>query len=222
VLATYDFPVKPGTADWKAFGTHLEMLNACRIPEKVLTQLSTEGLIETMLNYPLLFEIFAFNTPQQGIDAVTAQFNGFQELFARDDRCARLINKYESMDIRPQIDGLSAVAQVEYIWRVSVLEMIMAQQPVSSALSPSQINDLLTISLDKVAQKRAEADLISNGEQTTAWLISRTLQLAGYQPFLEIYNEDEYLPGFVSTGFAYNDYSILFTLAEQYLTDHSR
>jgi len=112
VLATYDFPVKPGTADWKAFGTHQEMLNACRIPEKVLTQLSTEGLIETMLNYPLLFEIFAFNTPQQGIDAVTAQFNGFQELFTRDDRCARLINKYESMDIRPQIDGLSAVAQV--------------------------------------------------------------------------------------------------------------
>jgi len=120
------------------------------------------------------------------------------------------------MDIRPQIDGLSVIEQGEYIWRVSALEMIIAQQPVLSGLSTSQINDLLTIALDKGEQIRAEAGLVSNGDQTTAWLISRPLQQAGYQPFLELYNRDEYLPGFVSTGFAYNDYGVLFKLADQY------
>ena len=32
----YDFPIKPGTDAWRAFNSHVEMLNACQIPEPLL------------------------------------------------------------------------------------------------------------------------------------------------------------------------------------------
>jgi len=31
VSGVYDYPVKPGTAEWKALGSHVEMLKVCQI-----------------------------------------------------------------------------------------------------------------------------------------------------------------------------------------------
>jgi hypothetical protein len=52
VSGVYDYPVKPGTAEWKALGSHVEMLKVCQIPDSNLTRMSTADLLETVLNYP--------------------------------------------------------------------------------------------------------------------------------------------------------------------------
>ena len=59
----YDYPVKPGTDAWKALGSHEDMLNACQIPETTLNRMSTAGLVETVLNYPLFGDAWAWNYP---------------------------------------------------------------------------------------------------------------------------------------------------------------
>ena len=55
----YTFPVKPGTDEWKALGSHDQMLAVCEIPENILTIMSTTALVETVLNYPLIGDWFA-------------------------------------------------------------------------------------------------------------------------------------------------------------------
>ena len=50
---TYDYPVKPGTEEWQAFTSHAEMLEACQIPEAILRDMTTEGLVETALDYQI-------------------------------------------------------------------------------------------------------------------------------------------------------------------------
>ena len=49
----YIYPINGGTPRWQAFTTHDEMLKACQIPEGILSTMSTSGLVETVLNYPI-------------------------------------------------------------------------------------------------------------------------------------------------------------------------
>lgn len=81
----YNFPVKPGTAQWKAFSSHIDMVEACQIPDSILHNMSTAGLVETVLNYPLSIDMHAYDNLQIGFDAVSAQFNGIPELLRRVD-----------------------------------------------------------------------------------------------------------------------------------------
>ena len=63
----YDFPVKPGSAMWNNFETHQQMLDACQIPENVLSKMSTEDLVTTCLNYPLSIDCFAYDNEVKGV-----------------------------------------------------------------------------------------------------------------------------------------------------------
>ncbi len=94
----YDYPVKPGTDAWKALGSHIEMLQVCQIPEIKLQTMSTAGLVETVLNYPLFCDAWAWNTPQEGFNTISGQFNGLAELLKRTDAGTVLLAKYKTMD----------------------------------------------------------------------------------------------------------------------------
>ena len=81
----WDFPVKPGTAEWKSLKNRHERCNACQIPDDVLPVLSTEQLIEVCLRYPFLIDIRAFDNILTGFDKYSRDFNGFRELIKRSD-----------------------------------------------------------------------------------------------------------------------------------------
>ena len=81
----YQYPVTPGMDAWRTFQSFDEMIDACQIPNNILTQMSTEALIESVLDYPLASIIFAYDTPAEGIKKISSYFNGLQELEKRDD-----------------------------------------------------------------------------------------------------------------------------------------
>ncbi|MBI5918101.1 MAG: hypothetical protein HY849_01825 [Nitrosomonadales bacterium] len=81
----YTFPVVPGTPEWMALTSHAEMIGATEIPGKILRRMDTATLLETCVNYPLREDFLAYDTPQRGIEAVIAQFNGLRELSLRRD-----------------------------------------------------------------------------------------------------------------------------------------
>ena len=83
--AAYVYPVLPGTDEWNALKGHGEMLAVCQIPEDILKALSTEDLLEVVLDYPLMGDMFSYSTMEQGFLRVQKQFNGLQELTSRDD-----------------------------------------------------------------------------------------------------------------------------------------
>lgn len=77
----YEYPVQPGSDKWTNFINHNSMASVCQIPKSILTIMSTDKLLEAVLKYPLLGDIFAFNSDQEGFDVVTSRFNGLQEFF---------------------------------------------------------------------------------------------------------------------------------------------
>lgn len=71
--------------EWKNLQSLDEMIEACQIPTTILNHLSTEKLIDVVLDYPLAINIFAYDTPKEGITQLASYFNGLQELVERDD-----------------------------------------------------------------------------------------------------------------------------------------
>lgn len=81
----------PGMSTWP-YGNHQNMVDACQIPEEVLEQLSTSDLVQTVMFYPLLDDIYAFDSVDDGFEIVKDHFRGLAELCARTDRVECLYN----------------------------------------------------------------------------------------------------------------------------------
>src|SRR5690625_4039877 len=76
---SYEYPIKPGTPEWKELN-YREHMESLQVPEEILRNLTTEALIETVLGYPFIVNTFLFNTYGEGFNAILSDFNGLQEL----------------------------------------------------------------------------------------------------------------------------------------------
>ena len=81
----WDYPVKPGMAEWEQHKTSQERLEACQIPVDVLSTLSTEDLTDICMKNPLIIGLI-FNYPpyDRGLDTLFRKFYGIKELFKRE------------------------------------------------------------------------------------------------------------------------------------------
>lgn len=81
----YDYPVKPGTKEWADITTNAQMISVCQIPDDLLTNMTTDALLETALEYPLLIDIRGYSSSQIGCEQLSHYFNGVSELISRPD-----------------------------------------------------------------------------------------------------------------------------------------
>ena len=86
----YQYPVVPGTDEWTALTDHVEKLELCQIPEEILSNMTTRALAETVLAYPLLVDMYAWDSTAIGYQVVSAAFNGLAELERRPDGLSAL------------------------------------------------------------------------------------------------------------------------------------
>jgi len=93
VIDAYDYPVKPGSPEWAELTSNDEIDAVLQIPENILYEMSTEGLIETVLNYPRFADIYASENYQISFDVLTENFNGFHELLQRSDAAVHLLER---------------------------------------------------------------------------------------------------------------------------------
>lgn len=165
----YEFPVKPGTSEWKNFNTGKEMCDALLIPIDILNRMSTENLVETCLNYPLFGSILAYNDLQTGFDFVTKDFNGLQELLKRKDAGKALLEKYKHTN--PEILGISWKDQSKTVYVFTYLELIIAQEPIISVLSEKEKTELIRESLRLLEEKQKFPNKYSLFVQKTSYLL---------------------------------------------------
>jgi len=126
VLA-WDYPIKPGMDEWANLKSHKEMVEVCQIPGHILSSLSTEDLTAICLQYPLLWDVFAFNLLDMGLDRLFDNFNGIRELFNRKDVWKELLKHYharlqglEILDDQSATD-LEKGNQIISVWMVEIL-----------------------------------------------------------------------------------------------------
>lgn len=81
----HQFSVVPRTEEWKSLKNVIEKREACYVPLDELENMSTPALIETIINYPLLVDIYVYNSIDEGINALSNYFFGIQVLSNREN-----------------------------------------------------------------------------------------------------------------------------------------
>ena len=176
----YQFPIRPGMTGWSALKTHDEMLAATQVPTSILQAMSTEGLVETCLNYPLLFEVYLYSAPQDGFEKLSARFNGLQELLRRSDAGAHLVQRYRMVDPTAIPEQWGSKQRGQHAASIGHLELTLAQYAVLRAAAPSLRLELLAECLRKAEAKRTLPNTFGpSGQERTAFLAGRVLQVDG-------------------------------------------
>lgn len=221
----YDFPIKPGTDAWRALPSRVERGNACQIPESLLHNMSTEGLVETVMNYPFLSDIMAYDSPWLGMQGISAQFNGITELLKRKDAGTVLLNKYMAMDAAIQ-DNFTDIWN-NYI-NSTCINFLLVQDPVLSNMTSTQLRDLVQRELAN-AQAEENLSVVYNycSLSTSAWMLCHIMLHVDYPPFKQKVSENEWLNTNIRDG-TLDRYSLHFvpcsvrtdiiSSAEQYLS----
>jgi hypothetical protein len=181
----YEYPARPGTPLWASLSSSLERINACQIPNDILNSMSTEALVETCLNYPMLRELlFSISGLQASMDFFMLTFNGFNELSQRSGSGEILLKKYLLMN---PCCYVYADNKGRFINSFSEFEMILSQEVYLTMLDKEELKQLLLKSIDCLYQKRNSSNdySIAFGLNTSILITARTLKVLNFSPFLQ-------------------------------------
>jgi hypothetical protein len=148
----WDYPIVPGTNEWKMLKNYKEKVEACQIPVDILHSLSTQRLLELCENYPLLVNIVLFNNVQNGFNSLK-DFNGMRELLTKKDLSTILLNEYSKIDPTEYQMDWHPYKRGMFTLSIKVLELILAQDEVINNLDKNQKKDAVGILLMKKEKK---------------------------------------------------------------------
>lgn len=92
----FEFP----NIQWASYDNHQQKLDACQIPDSLLSKIPTDELVKICMDYPMLLDAYAFNSIVQGMERVVSEFNGFTELQRREDNCLVLFEFLKNNDLK--------------------------------------------------------------------------------------------------------------------------
>lgn len=101
--------IKPGTEEWVKLGTVQNKREACRIPEETLKRMTNDELIEAIMEYPFLVDIYLFGPEGEPLrTAAQSVYEGcdaLRELLSRRDGAEALRAYRETISKDPEKYG---------------------------------------------------------------------------------------------------------------------
>jgi hypothetical protein len=178
----YIFPIQPGMEEWANFNSHQEMVDACQIPDFILHDICTSGIVDTYLKYPLLFTIFAFNNINEGLDQVYSDFNGFREFLLRNDCSSKFITKYENISPSDLDSTWTTLERGKFKQLLQFMEITLGYGPISQKLNSDERKRLIRLGLEKLTLKENN-NYSWPSRVTNLYVIATTLIQEDYKPF---------------------------------------
>lgn len=180
----WDYPVKPGSDEWKSFQTTQEMIDKCQIPEGILGTLPTKDLLEICLNYPFYGDVGLASSLQDGFDHHLKKFNGLYELMKREDVAVELMQRYLKINLLYFDKNWPSWQNGKNILRLIYFEIILGQYDILEKLSKKEkrvlMNDLINKYNHKLKDKKAFGGM---SKQVTLATISRIMEIEKFGSF---------------------------------------
>ncbi len=177
----WNFPISPGTEEWKQLDSYEAKLDAYNIPPDILNSISTKALTESCLSYPEWRLIFTRNSYCAGLAYVGSIFNGFNELLNRTDAADILIKKYKLIDPLRIDNNWSLTDQGLYTFNITYIELLLSHNQFIKYLNRDQENKLLTLAIERYHSKKALPNIYSlYGTSPTALICARIIDKNGF------------------------------------------
>jgi len=176
-VVSWDYPLKPGTQDWSLLHNQRSKVQACQIPDDILTTLSSDDLIVLYLKYPLLFNILSFSTLHKGMDKQNLNFNGYNELTSSSNEPH--LPFYRHLNISPDNfdPNWTSIRKGSFAFNIISLELILSQNEILQKLTYTDKKLLLTDAITKLDVKRKYVQVHDYlGLKSSCYLIISLLQ----------------------------------------------
>jgi len=144
----YDFSLH--TTEWNKLDSKEEMLKSTKLDVQKLAQLSSEELLDLVLAYPLRIDMFAYNSSQEGVDALEKQSDALKEFITRKDAPNILLNRLKVENANNNDDTiekliLGRILASEQIWTISEKqEDILREMDKANLIVVDSISSLLS------------------------------------------------------------------------------
>ncbi|WP_297093186.1 hypothetical protein [uncultured Draconibacterium sp.] len=193
---TWNYPVRPGTEEWKQLNSFKERLDAFNIPDDVLLEITTEELVKTCLEYPWWILITSRDYNQEGYDFLKSVFNGFRELEKREDAGRELIKEYEKMNPEDIYKFDTLVKQGVFSFKFTYIELLLAQKDIVKSINDKDLGLLIKKSSSVYNAKSEAFEKYSfYGIASSCLILSRVLEVKRHDNFIILGSE---LPEVVS------------------------
>jgi hypothetical protein len=213
VADKYTYPVTPGMAEWRAAADMYELV---QLPTRVLSSISTLGLIDALVQAPLFsgFYLLSSSRPIDTWHRHYERFNSATELFKRRDAGTALVKYYRAISL----DCIEAAAsdenfgQVAEYERIFGIEFLFTRQEILGKISHQD------------RQKLVEA-LLSNYEQkedgwTTLVPVARIMLDDKYPDMVKYYNDNvESCMASIDSGYGFpkEQAAVIITFANSFI-----
>ena len=144
----YEYPIAPDSEEWAAMGSTKELYAALDVPHYSLRHMTTQALVDTILDYPMFASNFcAITTPSSTYAHLRRVFNAIRELERRSDAGRVLMETYRAIEIRDVDDWHES-------FRPLFLETMLGQKVFLEQMSPQDRADLAAIADAKYRQEQ--------------------------------------------------------------------
>lgn len=151
----YKYNITPDSQDWARHYPY-ELFQFTNIPKNTVKNMSTATLVSTVMDYPFLGDIYAFDNANDGIAAVSERFSGLKELMSRKDAGSCLFNEYTA--IKQNVIADTEIDNNKTIMKEMVVEALLSQPTIFKQLSEAQVN-LIIESSNTLSEKLGVAKI---------------------------------------------------------------
>jgi len=157
----WDYPIKPGTEEWKTLKTKKQMVDVCQIPSEILNNISTSNLVIICLNYPMFYDYVAYNDERVGVKAIINHINGFSELHKRENGISELIKAYSKFPVLTQLQKDPASKDYHMPYKLPFLELVLCDPVFLNKMNSIELEEIRIVALDKYASKLQSPEVYS-------------------------------------------------------------
>ncbi len=203
----YTYAVTPEDDVWSTLDSVEEKVAVCRIPDNILVDMTDEQLLQAVLDYPLIYDIFVYDDIETGVRNIEDICDAYAELLQRDTALDTLM---ASVHERKEF-GIPVTAEEE-IENDIVASLVLFQDEFQNKLTMEEMEDVASLScmidVNDVYEVEEDASLypLSTGITTpngtkVAYLTRTCIHLSStYHQTLDADIVSEYGVTLISTG----------------------
>jgi hypothetical protein len=198
IIDSFSYPVRPGTVEWKKLKNNQEMLYAVNIPEYILHNMCTLGLVYTCVQCPLYWDILAWEDKDTGFKFMVDNINSFSELIQRDNAGKELFDYYRTLTPSDYDTTWNPIKQGDFMLQIYITEIYLSRQAFLGLLTDDELECVVKESYVKF-QEKEENGLSERCKLGSFYLIGNILYYnINFKPFISFVENNSYIEYFLS------------------------
>lgn len=133
---SFEFSMTPKSKEWKNYSS-VQLKEMLNIPLSTAEKMDTATLLKTVLDYPFMIDILAYNNTTQGFEGLSLEFNGAAVLLQRPDLAEKLQTIYKNSMEKMAVKTKNNISDAEIMQKM-FMESLLVYPKVSDMLSQDE------------------------------------------------------------------------------------